>query len=308
MSFPLAGNGKLRLAVENLLMEQHIPHAMLIDGNPGTGRHTLTDFLSKAAVCCSDKIPCLKCRECSMAASGNHPDIIRILPEKDKKNISVNQIRQLRANAYVMPNQALRKVFILDPAESMNEYAQNALLKILEEPPESTVFILITENRSRLLPTVVSRCIIFTLTCPTQKESMEYIFSNTDCSAGDVKNALLKTDNNIGLALSLLNGTPDSPVKAAASDFFNGLMRSDQWGMLEGLRPFEKSRPDAAELIKEIKILTVSQIKSDPCGERSAALLKFYDEICQLEDMLATNINLSLLFADLTARARKYIN
>lgn len=116
-----------------------------------------------AAVCSGDRPPCGDCRDCRKARAHIHPDISVIgLLEDDKgrlkKEIGVDQIRRLSADAALLPNEAGRKVYIISPADAMNASAQNAALKLLEEPPENVVFLLCAVNTELLLPTVRSRC------------------------------------------------------------------------------------------------------------------------------------------------------
>ncbi len=121
--------------------------------------------IAAAAVCLAGHdVPCGKCRGCRKAAAGNHPDIIRIQRETDRsgklrREITVNQTREVAADAAVLPNEAERKVYIIEEAETMNLNAQNAALKLLEEPPQTVVFLLCTVNPDLLLETVRSRCL-----------------------------------------------------------------------------------------------------------------------------------------------------
>lgn len=125
--------------------------------------------LAAAAVCEGQgKKPCGLCRHCRKAAGNIHPDISiigRLADDKGKrkKQISVDQIRALSADACLLPNEARRKVYIIEDAETMNPSAQNAALKLLEEPPLGAMFLLCTVNAMQLLPTVRSRCAEFNL-------------------------------------------------------------------------------------------------------------------------------------------------
>lgn len=107
--------------------------------------------------------PCGKCAACAKVARNTHPDVIFVNRMTDakgslKSGISVDQIREISADAYILPNEADRKVYIISEAEKMNVSAQNAALKLLEEPPNGAVLLLCTDNPSSLLPTVRSRC------------------------------------------------------------------------------------------------------------------------------------------------------
>ena len=94
---------------------------------------------------------------------GSHPDLSRTAPPPDKAEITVEQIRALRADAYVRPNEGRRKVYVIDPADAMNPAAQNALLKVLEEGPAYAAFLLVSDRPGKLLDTVRSRCELLSL-------------------------------------------------------------------------------------------------------------------------------------------------
>lgn len=115
-----------------------------------------------------DGRPCLRCVSCKNVLNGFHPDLIDIVRKSDdkgkqKREIQVEQIRRMAADAYVRPTQAEKKVYLIRDADAMNIQAQNAALKILEEPPEYAVFILCVESVEALLPTVRSRCALIRL-------------------------------------------------------------------------------------------------------------------------------------------------
>lgn len=141
-----------------------LPHACLISAPTQELAQQKARELAAAAVCSGDGTkPCGRCRDCRKATAGVHPDIISITRLTDdkgklKQNIVVDQIRALSTDAVVLPNEAARKVYIIKEAETMNPAAQNAALKLLEEPPAFVVFLLCTTNAMLLLPTVRSRC------------------------------------------------------------------------------------------------------------------------------------------------------
>lgn len=120
--------------------------------------------LAAGILCTSEgNRPCGRCAACGKVARNTHPDVVFVnrLPDAKgslKSGITVDQIREISADAYILPNEADRKVYIISEAEKMNVSAQNAALKLLEEPPNGAVLLLCTENPSALLPTVRSRC------------------------------------------------------------------------------------------------------------------------------------------------------
>ena len=109
----IVGNDKLAVTIENFIKAKRIPHAILIEGEYGTGKHTLASFLTKAILCESENAPCLSCKHCHLADISSHPDITVISPEDGKKNIAVSQIRELRNETVIKPHSALKRVFII---------------------------------------------------------------------------------------------------------------------------------------------------------------------------------------------------
>ena len=139
-------------------------HAYIISSaDPALGRERAGE-IAAAAVCRSPSdVPCGVCRACRKAAAGIHPDIITVRRLDDgkgrqKREIGVDQIRAMAADAAVLPNESERKVYLIEDADTMNLSAQNAALKLLEEPPAGVHFLLCTVNPGQLLPTVRSRC------------------------------------------------------------------------------------------------------------------------------------------------------
>ena len=139
----------------------HISHSYIVASSSEAERSRMTTELAAAMLCESADIrPCRQCRSCHKVFHGVHPDVLFVEPDGTAKTpvIKVEQIRQIAATAYLLPSEASRKVYILRQADRMNFNAQNAFLKLLEEPPQSAAFILAAGNPGALLPTVRSRC------------------------------------------------------------------------------------------------------------------------------------------------------
>jgi len=130
-----------------------LSHAYITDGETA-------NELAMAALCSApDKKPCLSCIHCDKAKRGIHPDIIIISRIDDKREILIDQIRAIKKDVFIMPNEASKKVYIINDADTMNQNAQNAFLQMLEEPPAHAIFVLKAANPASLLPTVRSRCV-----------------------------------------------------------------------------------------------------------------------------------------------------
>lgn len=151
-------------------LPETLSHAYLITGGNREGRRTYARRLAQAYLCQGEHPPCGRCLPCRKVEAGIHPDVIWVSPLEEKREISVDQARTLRSDAYILPNEGSSKVYVIDPAEDMNPMAQNALLKVLEEGPAYAAFLLLAEEPGSLLDTVRSRCEQLTL-APEQGET-----------------------------------------------------------------------------------------------------------------------------------------
>ena len=145
-----------------------LSHAYLVTGGSGESRGAMIQRLTAAYLCEGERPPCGQCKPCRKAAEGIHPDVSRTAPAPDKREITVDQIRTLRSDAYIRPNEGRRKVYVITPADAMNPAAQNALLKVLEEGPAYAAFLLDAAQPGKLLDTVRSRCELLSL--PPEEE------------------------------------------------------------------------------------------------------------------------------------------
>lgn len=153
-----------------------LSHAYIITGGTASDRADYARRLSTAYVC-ESAAPCGRCRHCEKAIGGIHPDVITVTLLEDKREILAEQARALRSDAYIRPNEANRKVYLIDPADTMNEVAQNALLKVLEDGPGYAAFLLLCANPGKLLSTIRSRC--ETLTLPPAEEAPDPALAET---------------------------------------------------------------------------------------------------------------------------------
>lgn len=134
-------------------------HSYIFEGTPGCGRRKTALALIQALFCEFRKDDaCGTCPSCRKVTSGNHVDIHGIEPLPDKRDISIDQLREMQRELALRPYEAPRKACIMEPAERMSVNAANSLLKTLEEPPGNAIIILLTENADMLLPTIRSRC------------------------------------------------------------------------------------------------------------------------------------------------------
>lgn len=153
------------------LHSHKLSHAILIDGGTQEQRLQIARETAKALVCRGTNPPCDTCSDCVKANARSHPDILVYSGGATVGSFKVDTVREIRQTASILPNEADRKVFILENVESMAAGAQNALLKILEEPPHYICFILTCSSHSAMLDTILSRVTVYS--CPSESQSID---------------------------------------------------------------------------------------------------------------------------------------
>ena len=156
--------------IAQLLEAGRFPHAVLIEGGSAQERKTLVRLIAQALVCTSSgEHPCGKCAACQKAAAQAHPDIFEAEGGEAARSFHIETVREVREDVFILPNEASYKAYLLLNAQSMSPQAQNALLKVLEEPPAYAVFLLACDSKTKMLPTILSRVTTFTLDSPAQE-------------------------------------------------------------------------------------------------------------------------------------------
>jgi DNA polymerase-3 subunit delta' len=156
----IVGHAKQVETLRLALVHGRLHHAYLFVGATGVGKKTIGVSLAKAIHCAMATGDfCGECADCARIQDGNHPDVRFIEPLAGKKEISIQQIRELEKELNWRSFSGNKKIVIVDPATLMNLPAQNALLKTLEEPPKDSLLVLIAPNLGGLLPTLRSRCL-----------------------------------------------------------------------------------------------------------------------------------------------------
>lgn len=187
-------------AIEN----NKISHAYIINGEKGMGKRTVAKAFAMTLLC-EEKgtVPCMKCHSCVQALTDNNPDLIMITPDKPT-TLSIDHIRQTLVNdVELKPYSNSHKVYIVEDAELMNNAAQNAILKTIEEPPEYAVIILLTTNIFALLQTVLSRCVKLDMQ-PLKKEVVKkYLMEKEKVVDYQADIAVSFAGGNLGKAIEL---------------------------------------------------------------------------------------------------------
>ena len=167
------------------LNHKNLPHAFLIGGKNGVGKSDLTFLLTNKILCDvkNKESSCGVCQSCKFFLSSNHPDFYHVKLEEGKKNISINQIKSLQNKFYESSFLGGNKVFFIELIEFMSRDASDSLLKILEEPPNNTFFILTSARAKQISPTIRSRCAEINITPPTQEEIQGWLVNSNFSSS-----------------------------------------------------------------------------------------------------------------------------
>lgn len=169
-----------------------LPNAWLITGHAGIGKRSFAHYLAQWLLCdnkARQVQPCMVCESCHWFTTGAHPDVqcIRPASEEDEKEgkegkrarklplITIDAVRDVFASAYLSTHRGSQRVILIEAAQALTLAAANALLKILEEPPASLLFILVAESAQRLLPTLRSRCRLFAMTFPAREQALAWL-------------------------------------------------------------------------------------------------------------------------------------
>lgn len=253
----LYGNDALKAQLASQLRKGVFPHAVILEGGEGSGKHTLARLLSCALACreTNGEKPCMHCEACRKIMEDICPDVYTVGLGGDKKTVGVDAVRSIREHVYIAPNELSCRIFLLEDAQAFTPQAQNALLKILEEPPGGVYFMILTENASALIPTVRSRAPTLKLQQFSEDSLSAYLEQNSKKAATlqhsdpEAYGALLRaSDGRIGRALSLLranqSGKPAATCRAV-TELIDRLSHSDRASFLLAASAIPGKREDA---------------------------------------------------------------
>ena len=290
----LAGNPRVKELLAHRTQGRGLSHAYILAGPPGSGRHTLAGLLSRALVCTAEgeKRPCGVCTQCRKAAEHIHPDVITITGAAEGKPITVDQVRSLRADAHIRPNEAARKVYILEEADRMNDSAQNAMLKLLEEGPAYAAFLLVAENAGGLLQTVRSRCEVLELTPVPLGDCEGWLRGRFPREAPDrLRQAALDCQGILGRAVEELEGGSEAGEdrRKQAAALADALEKGGELQLFEASMLLEQAgKNQLIPLLEALEGELVGRMRNAADRRR---LMKAVDLVRQLRGAAQVNAN-----------------
>lgn len=256
MEFPgFLGNAPVKEALSAAFAAGRFPHTLLLQGESGTGKRSLAALLSQALVCRSrDSAPCGHCPSCVRARAGSHPDIRRVEGTGSSGALSVEAVRQMAEDACRMPEEADCSVYTVLLGDRTLPAAQNKLLKLIEEPPPSAVFLLICTHAQNLLPTICSRAQIFTLRPPALEEAAQWLAEHAAASPERAQELAALCGGNLGRMQEELQGGQAGRAFALACQIAAALLERGSHPLLKAAAPLSKDR----ELFRQVLVrLTV---------------------------------------------------
>ncbi len=322
----IVGNSALRRRLAEDILDGSLSHAYIIEGAEGSGRRTLAMNIAAALSCTErggDRFPCLECPACRKILEGKTPDVIRIMPDRDRVGIGVDAARFIRTDTMTVPNDFEYKVYIIENADAMTPQAQNALLLTLEEPHSYAVFLMICQSASSMLETVRSRAPVIRTEPVDERTMADYLISHDpraralSASAEEFSALLAEAGGRIGRSLTLLDPKqrqPGAERHELAERFAETFCaRSTESARLTLLSGFSTKRDAVADELAAISLALRDLIvlkKSDDAplcfwrdrNEASelawkytlAGLFSLYDKVSAACDALSRNANVRL--------------
>jgi DNA polymerase III subunit delta' len=281
------GNVQAKEILSGLFDSRRIPHAVLIDGPHGSGKKHLARIIAAAAVCQSQSdLPCGVCRQCKNALSDIHPDIVTYAGT-GSRSFGVDIVRKIRLDAYVSPSDAEHKVYILAGIESMTEQAQNALLKVLEEPPASVLFILTCDSRSHVLDTVRSRTLQISLGSLPEAEAALALEEQCEGISSDEALRAARISGGIVGRAKLILDAGFSEISEFAAAFTKAICTTDLYGFISLSGRLEKDGGLFTSFLDLLPALLRDAVSVRNGG--TASLSGFDDEARTLSRSFAVN-------------------
>lgn len=225
--YGLYGNRTTLEMLKTTLAGGRASHSYLIHGDKGVGKKTLAAGIASELTGCTNVHA--------------HPDVIWAQHEGKLGGFKVEYVRSLLTDAFILPNNADRKVYIFTDCDNMNAFAQNALLKVVEEPPEFTYFIFTVSNRDNILPTILSRVISIGLS-ECSDEECRTALAEKDYSPEEIEDAVSAFHGNVGMCMAYLSDEALKNSTQTARNIAMSLAQGNEYGLLKAFGEAESDR------------------------------------------------------------------
>lgn len=243
------GNNKLKKMLTGTVANDRLCHSYLFYGDDGLGKKTMATFFACTILCENDDKPCLTCQTCRLVQKNQLPDFtILDLPNK-KDAIGIDLIREIRKECYKTPMQSRYRVYILPNVQNMTRQAFNAFLKILEETPPTSIFLLTASSKKDIAQTILSRCISMPL-YPLDNQTTSQLLTErfADISTDEIENAVVSCNGNAGIAIDILN-SDDNELYQLSQRIFTAIVQRNEYQLIKAFRVESKDRANMVNLL-----------------------------------------------------------
>ena len=231
-----------------------LSHAYLFYGPKGVGKKTFASYFAAAILCKGREAekPCRECHSCKKAFSRSHPDIFLYEGKRGSNAFHIETVRELRQDAYILPNESDYKIYVLPNVEDMSQGAANAFLKILEEPPAHVIFLLTADNPELVMETIRSRCIRQELYPLPEKETADALSEMfPDRPEGDCQLAAALSNGILGQAVDILENTDYTEISDWTRRLTKGLVFGNEYEILAVLAYAGQSKEKMQALLAQ---------------------------------------------------------
>ncbi len=240
--------------IKNAINMNKISHAYIINGEAGMGKKMMAKTFAMTLQCEKQKDePCMECRSCKQTLTMNQPDIKWVTHEKIGL-ISVDEIReQVNSDIQIKPYSSKYKIYIIDEAEKMNDAAQNALLKTIEEPPVYGIIILLTTNSNMLLSTILSRCVELNLRPVKDDIIKRYLMEKSHVPDYQADMAVAFSGGNLGKAIKMATSSEFEELKNNVLQLVRNISSMTVAQMADLIKTAEKNKDGIDEYLDVLR-------------------------------------------------------
>ena len=339
----LLGNDDTKLRVGRAIEDFTLAHAFLIGGPSGSGKTTLALEMAAALNCevsseASVPLPCGRCNSCRRIYEGNFPDLKFLAKKKEKATIGVDEVKDFREDMFLSSTESEKKIYIIDDAECMTVEAQNALLKVLEEPPKNVIILLLATECDRILTTIKSRVQYVPMSRFTEQELSKILLADSEAARSmrmqdreKFDGIIMSADGRIGEAKKLLSPRTASENDDERRDITSivGLIgqKNAYDKIYAAISTLPQKRADLMPILEKLigaihDLIIVKHSESSNtvfftsaeealkiCSDISEKrLLYVYDAVIEAHELCAKNANVQNLLVNLSSKIRMAAN